>query len=82
MPISIEAARAAKERARLALSDVPGVVGIGLTLRGESYAVKVNLAQPATRELPIGIDGVDIVYEVVGRILPLRPGGSPEERDQ
>jgi hypothetical protein len=82
MPNSIEAARAAKERVRLALSEVPQVVGIGLTLRGDSYAVKVNLAQPATHDLPFSIDGIDIVYEVVGRILPLRPGDAPEDEAQ
>lgn len=47
---------------------VADVVGVGLTRIGESYAIKVNLANSSAlgSALPGDIDGVPIIYEVTG----------------
>lgn len=67
MPSSIEDARRAKSQVMTAVGDDVPVVGVGLTKIGADHAVKVNLAEP--REgLPDRLDGVPVVYEVVGRI--------------
>ena len=70
MAITIEQARAAKERAKDELAHVPGVVGIGLTKIGDDYALKVNLRQapaPGTK-IPDAIGGVAVRVEVVGNL--------------
>jgi hypothetical protein len=67
--ITLEAARAAKEEAKRRFSDRGGIVGIGVTRHGKGYAVKVNLGggvDPAT--LPQTVNGVPVVFEVVGTI--------------
>ena len=70
MPISLEQARAAKESAKVLLTALPGVVGVGITKVGEDYALKVNLRAP----LPTGVSAperigdVPVKVEVVGRI--------------
>lgn len=70
MATSIEEARRAKPKATQAAKDCAAVVGVGLAKIGSSYVVKVNLreAAPATASLPAIIDGVRIIYEVVGPI--------------
>lgn len=68
MTTTIEAARRVKRKAAAAARSQAVVVGVGLTRVGDSYVVKVNLrdAAPACAKLPDSIDGVAIVYEVVG----------------
>lgn len=70
MTTSIEDARRAKPKATRAAKTCAAVVGVGLTKIGGSYAVKVNLreAAPAAAKLPRTIDGVRVLYEVVGPI--------------
>ena len=70
MSITIDQARAAKEAAKAELSNVPGVVGIGLTKIGDDYALKINLraAPPANVTIPKHIAGVPVSVEVVGDI--------------
>jgi hypothetical protein len=70
MPISLEQARAAKESAKVLLTALPGVVGIGITKVGEDYALKVNLRAPlpAGVSAPERIGDVPVKVEVVGRI--------------
>jgi hypothetical protein len=70
MVISIEEARRAKSKAIEAAQSQAEVVGVGLTKIDGSYAVKVNLreAAPASAKLPSTIDGVRVLYEVVGPI--------------
>lgn len=70
MPISLEQARAAKESAKVLLSALPGVVGVGITKVGEDYALKVNLRAPlpAGMSAPERIGDVPVKVEVVGRI--------------
>lgn len=69
MVTSIEQARLVKSKARTAAEAYASVVGVGLMKIGDSYAIKVNLCeQPAQEALPHSIDGVPIVYEIVGTI--------------
>jgi len=70
MAITIEQGRAAKAAAKTALAHLPGIVGIGLTMLGEDYALKVNLreALPPNLQLPDRIQGVQVCAEVVGTI--------------
>jgi len=78
MSISLEQARRTKPKAKAAALTCAGVVGVGLTKIGDSYAVKVNVSEysPAVRALPEVIDGVRIVYELTGP-LTLRQVGEP-----
>ena len=70
MPISLEQARAAKKSAKVLLTALPGVVGVGITKVGEDYALKVNLRAPlpAGMSVPERIGDVPVKVEVVGRI--------------
>lgn len=70
MPISLEQARAAKESAKTLLAALPGVVGVGITKRGDDFALKVNLSAPlpAGVSVPERIGEVPVRVEVVGRI--------------
>lgn len=73
MPISLEQARKTKPKVQAAASACSAaVVGVGLTRIGDSYAVKVNLRERsvAAAGLPERVDGVQVVYEVVGQISP------------
>ena len=69
MSTSIEQARRAKPKAADAVRALATVVGVGLTRVEGSYAIKVNLLEAVPdAELPGAIDGVAILYEVVGPI--------------
>ncbi len=67
--ISLDEARAARERAKSLFAGKAAVVGIGLTRVGDGYGVKVNLESPpaANARLPETIDGVPVRIEVVGK---------------
>jgi hypothetical protein len=75
---TIEAARAAKPKARRLLRRHGVIVGIGLTRLGAGYAVQVNLESPPQDEdaVPVSVDDVPIVVKVVGRVRkqPTRTG--------
>ena len=65
---SIDQARLAKPKAGEMARQYAVVTGIGITKVGNSYAVKVNLREcPKPQSLPCDIDGVPVVYEVIGR---------------
>jgi hypothetical protein len=64
---TLDEARAAKEKVRLALADRPEVTGIGITRRGDGYAVKVDLARPCAA-VPPAVGGVPVHVEIVGRV--------------
>lgn len=66
----LEAARAAKGKARTIFARYGQVSGVGITRKGDDYAVKVNLESDphATCEWPEEIDGVPVVVHVVGPI--------------
>ena len=67
-----EQARKTKPKAVALAAACSAVVGAGLTKIGDDYAVKVNLREPTqdAASLPAAIDGVPVVYEVVGVIRP------------
>lgn len=70
MNTSIEKARRIKPKARAVAEGCMNVAGVGLTKIGGSYAVKVNVREALSipSVLPDRIDGVRIVYEVVGAV--------------
>jgi hypothetical protein len=72
MNVSVEQARLIKPKARATVEACGAVVGVGLTKIGDSYAVKVNMREQVRtpNALPDSIDGVRIVYEVVGPVSP------------
>lgn len=66
-------AKAAKVTARQWLGETEGQVGI--SRRGESFALKINLPAEPTVKIPERFDGVDVIVEVVGKIRALNTGG-------
>jgi hypothetical protein len=61
-----DAARDIKEKV-LAIAKAHGrIVGIGIGKVDGEYAIKINFAEQPIGELPTEIDGVPIVYAVVG----------------
>jgi hypothetical protein len=71
MAVSIDRARAAKDAARDAFSEIGEIVGVGITRVDGDYAVKINLRDEpkAGTELPTHVQGVPIRVEVTGRIV-------------
>ena len=66
---TLAAARSAKDEARRKLAKIKEIVGVGLTRRGGGYAVKVNLGKSVdTAKLPHDLNGVPLVFEVVGKV--------------
>ena len=66
-----EAQRAKRELRRI-LADAPAYCGIGITVVGERYAVKVNFrGSPVGVELPEELDGVPVVIDIVDGVEPL-----------
>lgn len=69
---SLEQARAVQPKLEAMLEGVEGVSGIGLTLVGDGYGLRVNLETSlAMAAVPPELDGVPIVVEIVGEIRPL-----------
>jgi hypothetical protein len=68
MAITLVQARAAKKEAKLKLAHIPQIVGIGLTMIGNDYGLKVNLRAAPRVKLPASIAGVPLQAEVVGTI--------------
>ena len=65
--ITKEMAQGAKNK--LQSATWPSQAALGLTKVGEDYAIKVNLTDPTdVSALPQCVDGVAVVYEVVGKI--------------
>lgn len=67
---SIERVRAAKAGVRKNLGKDVDVVGVGVTKTRSGYALKVNVGRAPKGGLPSEIDGVPVVFEVVGAIRP------------
>jgi hypothetical protein len=65
----VDARRVKDKVAEMARAAGP-IAGVGLAKVGNSYAVKVNFREPQAmeRQLPRSVDGVPVIYEVVGRI--------------
>ena len=72
MDTTLEQARVAKRKVGEVLGEVLGksatIVGVGITKVDDEYAVMVNLSSESQEELPLEIDGVQLVIEVVGEI--------------
>ncbi|MFN7963842.1 MAG: hypothetical protein U0002_21440 [Thermoanaerobaculia bacterium] len=68
--LDLERARRAKEKGKQLLGSLASFSGIGLTQREGHYAVKVNFETEPDNEaaIPQEIDGVPVVFEVVGQI--------------
>lgn len=66
----LEAARAAKNKAKALFPKEARVCGVGLTRRSGHYCVKVNLeTEPGPDlHLPSKVDGVPVVVKVVGKV--------------
>ncbi len=66
----LEAARAAKAKAKTLFASIGQVNGVGITRKGSDYAVKVNLESELDdgSQYPDQIDGVPVVIAVVGHI--------------
>ena len=70
-PVTLDAARAAKASALRRFARVPEINGIGLSRRGDGYAVKINCETEPSVEIPNSIDGVEVITEIVGKIRKL-----------
>jgi hypothetical protein len=69
---TLENARLAKQRAADDLAFREGVVGIGLTMLGDVYAIKVNVATSEdAASIPSQFADVPVVVDVVGSIAAL-----------
>jgi hypothetical protein len=68
----LNAVRRAKKRVAEILPRDVEVVGIGIALTGGDPALKVNLRKPPSSPelLPKTVDGVPVIYDVVGEIVP------------
>lgn len=79
-----EKARAAKQKAKTVFAELDLLNGIGLTRRSGRYAVKVLLSDELSEddELPSSIDGVPVVFQVVGKVRkqPSRAVGKKAKR--
>jgi hypothetical protein len=66
----LDAARAAKTKAKQVLSQYGQVNGVGITERDGQYAVKVNLEKATVtgEDWPESIDGVPLVVQLIGKI--------------
>jgi len=72
--VTLDSARTAKAQVQARLSEVPGIVGVGLTRKGSGYAVKVNLQDGHQDLVPDSVAGVPVVVEVVGRVKKRHAG--------
>ncbi len=69
---TLDRARRAKALVAAELGSHPAVSGVGITRVGGGYAVKVNLRTEAPEGLvvPPRVDGIPVVVETVGPIVP------------
>ena len=71
---TLEQARAAKRQLAEDLRSESIVNGIGIARIDQGFGVLVNLREPAPwLTIPSQLDGVQVVVEVVGRIVPRQP---------
>ena len=66
----LDAARAAKSKAKQVLSQYGQVNGVGITERDGQYTIKVNLEKESVtdEDWPDSIDGVPLVVQLIGKI--------------
>jgi hypothetical protein len=65
---SLARTRAVKRALAQQFEGHPDVVGIGLARHATGFVVKVNLVRPIQQPTPPVIDGVGILWSIVGRI--------------
>lgn len=70
MTVTLEQARRVKAKAKSLTRSAAPDAGIGLAKIDGSYVVKINLRAPVKARLPEKVDGVPVLYEVVGSIKP------------
>lgn len=69
---TLDEAKRVKSAAGERLLALSGVKGVGVTRRGDGFALKVNVDRAEAGEaVPPQIDGVDVVIETIGKIRPL-----------
>lgn len=68
----LNAVRRAKKRFTEIVPKDVDVVGVGIALTEGDPALKVNLRRPPANPdaLPKTVDGVAVIYDVVGKIVP------------
>jgi hypothetical protein len=68
----LEQARAAQSKLASMLAGIGELGGIGITLVDGGYGLRVNLtAEVAADAIPLDVDGIPVVVELVGEIRPL-----------
>lgn len=68
--VTLERARAAKQKLSKILADVAELRGLGIAILADGYGVKVNVARRLAWNVPAEIDGVPVIVEIVGAIRP------------
>lgn len=71
MTISLDQARAAKEKIMILFAALPGFSGAGVGKAGDDYCVAVRFTAPPMGNLPTEIDGVKVMQQVVGEVVAL-----------
>ena len=64
---ALATARRAQARLCGELRGRPGVCGVGLTRRGDGYALRVNVVHPGV-SVPADVDGVPVEVRTTGRL--------------
>ena len=78
---SLAEARAAKEKVGELLGDHPDVRGVGIARADGSFGLKVNVSSARSITLvPVDVDGVPVLVEVVGDVRSL-PDGPTKDAD-
>ncbi len=71
---TLDEARRAKDAVLSLLEHHGAVNGVGVAAVEDGFAVKVNLSRPADGlALPTSIEGVPVVWEIVGEIRKRQP---------
>lgn len=69
--VSYEKAAAQKDHLKQVLREFEEVNGVGICKTGTGWALKVNLRRPIADGItPAKVNGVPVVYDVVGEITP------------
>ncbi len=69
----LEKAYVAKATAMRRFGDAKGINGIGVSRRGNGYAVKINFSNDPDVAIPNKINNIDVIVEVVGKIRKFAP---------
>jgi hypothetical protein len=78
----LELVRRAKESLHVRVGDWPELAGIGISQVRGQYAIKLNLrralAPERARELPLEVEGVPVLTEIVGEIWRRGSSSNPD----